>query len=283
MGPSQGEQQMADEVRYGFGDNWERFVREGLTEEIVRSSRECLLKFLGLTDLKGKVFLDVGCGSGLSSLAAFDAGAARVISFDYDPASVNATKKLRGLRDNPANWTVTRGSVLDPDFLAGFEKADIVYAWGVLHHTGHMWNAVRNAATLMKEDGVFFLALYTTDRFTPFWTRTKLRYNRAGPLRRKLMEWLYVLLLMIIPNLLLLRNPFKRMRDYRKSRGMSFMVDVRDWLGGYPFETARPEEVLFFARNELALEVVNLATGQACAEYLLAAPDKCAEWARRHT
>src|SRR5262245_33858198 len=134
--------QQATPVRYGFGKNWAQFIDAHFDQERVDIAQQHLLAFLKLPDLAGKVFLDIGCGSGLHSLAAWRAGAREVISFDIDADSVQTTRQLRHWGGNPPNWCVRQGSVLDPEFLAGLPPADIVYSWGVLHHTGAMWDAV---------------------------------------------------------------------------------------------------------------------------------------------
>jgi 2-polyprenyl-6-hydroxyphenyl methylase/3-demethylubiquinone-9 3-methyltransferase len=225
-----------------------------------------LLEFLELPDLKGKSFLDIGCGSGLHATAAFRAGASKITCFDLDPISVEATTYSKEYAGNPPNWEIHHGSVLDKQFISRFEPADIVYSWGVLHHTGKMWEAIENAASLLKPEGLFFIALYTTDSKSGYWTRKKQEYNRGGNLKKRWMESLYVGKSMLI-ELLRFRNPLADIMK-KRDRGMSFMTDVRDWLGGYPYEHARVEEVLRFGRQKLGMELVNLKTGEACTEYL---------------
>src|SRR5215831_11278680 len=104
-----------------------------------------LKSFLRVHDLRGKTFLDIGSGSGMHSLAALRLGADRIFSFDYDENSVMSTARLRDSAGSPAKWTVEVGSVLDERFIRTLDQFDIVYSWGVLHHTGDMWPAVRNA------------------------------------------------------------------------------------------------------------------------------------------
>jgi 2-polyprenyl-6-hydroxyphenyl methylase/3-demethylubiquinone-9 3-methyltransferase len=259
-------------VTFSFGKNWEAYLAKCFSEERVRISREWLLRFLELRDLKGMTFLDVGSGSGLSSLAAFDAGAERVLSFDIDPHSVATTTRARELRGSPANWDVLHGSVLDLPFLEGLGTWDIVYSWGVLHHTGRMWESIRNVASRVRPDGVFYTALYTTDPSSGHWTEVKKIYNAAGPFRKRMMEYGYVWRHLIRPNLFAPFRIRRTIREYKAGRGMDYMTDVRDWLGGYPFEHARIEQVLHFGQDDLGLRLVNLKTGEANTEYLFAAP-----------
>lgn len=258
---------------FEFGRNWQAFLAKCYSPERLEVSKHCLAAFLNPIDLRGKTFIDVGCGSGLSSLAAYDLGVQEILSFDLDPHSVDATLSLRKLRDDPANWTVLRGSALDEAFLKSLGQWDIVYSWGVLHHTGQMWNAVRNARTLLKPDGLFFIALYTTSPLSDYWIRIKKSYNRGGSLRKRLMEAHYVWRQLVAPNLAMPWRIARAVNDYKKSRGMDYMTDVRDWLGGWPYEDARIEEVWRFGVRDLGLSLVNLKTGEACTEYLFAGPE----------
>src|SRR5262245_21908996 len=132
-------------MRYEFGRNWQRYVQHSLNDERVSIAQERLLLFLGLGNLRGRDILDIGCGSGIHSLAALRAGARRIVSFDYDPDSVEATAGLRRSAGSPEHWNVMRGDVLDPAFLAQLGTFSIVYSWGVLHHTGDVWRAFDNA------------------------------------------------------------------------------------------------------------------------------------------
>ena len=129
--------------RFAFGENWENFIKTQFSEDRIDSAQRQLLKSLHIDTLEGRHFLDIGCGSGLHSLAAFRSGAKSVHSFDYDPNSVKSTMMLHEFAGKPDNWTVEQGSVLDKNFMKKLKPADIVYSWGVLHHTGHMWEAIR--------------------------------------------------------------------------------------------------------------------------------------------
>ena len=113
-------------VRFGFGKNWADFIEARLSEEIIADSQRHLAEMLRVEDLAGKVFLDIGCGSGIHSLAALRLGASRVISFDYDADSVSTTEKVRAFAGSPANWEVRQGSVLDGGFMQTLPPADIV-------------------------------------------------------------------------------------------------------------------------------------------------------------
>jgi 2-polyprenyl-6-hydroxyphenyl methylase/3-demethylubiquinone-9 3-methyltransferase len=262
----------ADTMRFGFGKNWENYIRQHFSDERVEISRKHLLGFLKLPNLEAKYFLDVGCGSGLHSLAALRSGAARIVSFDFDPNAVRTTARLKAYAGNPSHWTVFAGSVLDDAFLRTIDPADIVYSWGVLHHTGEMWRAIENAAKLMKQDGLFYIALYTDDPYfdhpKQYWVEVKKSYNRAGWLGKKRMELWYFWEFYLHRKLGALPELIRQSREYKKSRGMAMYTDAVDWLGGWPFEFASVNEVQQFGVEKLGLTLTNLATGQANAEYL---------------
>ncbi len=98
-------------------------------------------------------FLDAGSGSGLFSLAAYRMGA-EVMSFDADPDSVACTNRLRNRFEDPPTWFVREGSLLDKAFLSTLQPADVVYCWGVAHHTGDMWKAIDNLTQLVAPGGL---------------------------------------------------------------------------------------------------------------------------------
>lgn len=260
---------MQDEnLSFSFGENWQDFVEHHLTPEKIAVAKQHMLEFLGASDIKGKYFLDIGCGSGLSSLAAYEAGAKKIVSFDRDPYSVRTTEQLKKMAGNPSHWTIFQGSILDNEFIGTLDKADIVYSWGVLHHTGKMWEAFENTSTLLADEGMLYISLYTTTPKSKYWIRIKKKYNSASTLRKRLMEVHYIVRYTIIPQLLRLKNPVRYIFERQRRRGMAYLTDVRDWLGGYPYEDAKIEEVLRFARRRLNLELINIATGQATTEYL---------------
>jgi len=258
-----------DKVTFSFGRNWQKFVEKNFSDERVAISRDHILDFLGVPDLKGKYFLDIGCGSGLHALAAVRSGAERVVGVDVDPFSVEASRKIREMSGSPASWEVVRGSILDDAFVAGLAPADIVYSWGVLHHTGDLWKAVRNAASRVRLGGLFYIAIYEKTETSGASIALKKEYNRASPLRKKAMELAYVYRHFFADRSMKdRRDSIRYMKNYRKTRGMEFWTDIRDWLGGWPYEPATPGEVTAFCVGELGLSQLKVKTGEANVEYL---------------
>jgi SAM-dependent methyltransferase len=264
-------------TRFEFGKNWRRFLN-ALTDERIAIAEHSLVEYLQQPRLDGLHFLDIGSGSGLFSLAARRLGAS-VTSFDYDPHSVACTAELR-LRyfpDDP-RWVVMRGSVLDRDFLAHLEPADILYSWGVLHHTGAMAAAFANIEPLVPIGGRLFIAIYNdlgvvTDR----WWQIKRCYNALpGPLRLP-----YALGIIGASEINILARHLRRRdlkgylrtwSDYQRTsvRGMSRWHDWIDWIGGFPYERATVEAIVdIFAANGFRLaKLVDRRSGYGCNEFV---------------
>jgi len=251
-----------DKITFSFGENWHDFVHSHLNEERIREAVSSLSEFFGMQRLDGLSFIDIGCGSGLFSLAAYRLGASKIVSFDLDPFSVKCCEYLKEKEGNPANWTVAAGSILDESFLKEIEKADIVYSWGVLHHTGNMWKTIRNAAGFVKPSGLFFIAIYNRVE-GPFgsktWLRLKRIYNKSPKIIKGILEYSFISLI-VLKMLMTLKNPISEIKNYKKKRGMSFWTDIKDSLGGYPYEFASPEEVFRFCRQELGFILENMKT-----------------------
>src|ERR1700734_1738939 len=240
------QQEIAAGERFAFGENWQRFLSI-LDDSRIRKAEDSLRQMLQVEDLTGKSFLDIGSGSGLFSLAARRLGA-RVHSFDYDPESVACARELRRryCPDDPG-WAIEEASVLDRDYLSRLGRFDVVYSWGVLHHTGAMWQALGNAATLVAPAGKLFIAIYNDQgKDSDRWRAIKHTYNRL-PRGLRFLVTIPVLVHLnwraACKDLLKLR-PFHTWRSAGRERGMSPWRDLIDWVGGYPFEVAKPEAIV---------------------------------------
>jgi SAM-dependent methyltransferase len=244
---------------FAFGRNWQHYVDRYLDRERVEIAAQSLRELIE-EDLAGRTFVDVGAGSGLFSLCAHEAGA-EVVSLDVDPDSVAACRELRRRAGAPATWTVLEGSILDDELVERLPRGDVVYSWGVLHHTGDMWTAIEHAARLVRPSGLFALSIYNraTGRFldSDRWLAIKRRYNRSGQGTRRVLEaanlghWTW-------SQVAARKNPVRVARTYKRNRGMALRTDLVDWLGGYPYEYATADEIVEFCCGRLGLSPVKV-------------------------
>lgn len=261
--------------RFTFGDNWSRFLSL-VNESRIAEAETSLKRMLEVDDLSDRSFLDIGSGSGLFSLAARRLGA-RVHSFDYDPQSVACTGELkRRYFANDSDWTIAEGSALDEQYIYSLGKFDIVYSWGVLHHTGQMWKALENVVTAVADNGKLYIAIYNdTGTQSARWKHIKKTYNQLPSVLR-----LPFTLAVIAPRevrsiarSLITLKPGEYLRSWKSHqgrRGMNRWRDIVDWVGGYPYEVAKPEEILDFYRAR-KFELARLkcgGVGLGCNEYV---------------
>ena len=258
--------------RFQFGENWESFLTR-IDDRQIREAERAIKQMLEVEDLRGKSFIDVGSGSGLSSLAARRLGAT-VFSFDYDPKSVACTQALkRTFFPDDQEWTIAEGSVLDTDWLRSLNTYDIVYSWGVLHHTGSMWQALANVDLLVKSGGQLFISIYNDQgKVSHLWRAVKRLYNQLPRPLTYLLTGPALICLWgprTVKDLIRAR-PFHTWRNYATSRGMSPWHDLVDWVGGYPFEVAQPHAIAdFYETRGYKLQKLNgVGGGLGCNQFV---------------
>lgn len=286
---------MAMKNGFAFGKNWARFLRT-VDSERVRYAEASLDDVVG--DLRGKTFLDVGCGSGLVSLAAVNLGAKSVLSFDSDPEAVNCTKKLRdgdrlcrsiAATENKLDyqpykrltefWDIAKADILNINKL--WKTYDVVYAWGVLHHTGDMKQAMENIIPLVAPNGLLFLSIYNDQgNASRRWLKVKQLYNTGwlGRWTMLVLVFLYLGFRSALGRLVRGESPlpFKALQQKKTNRGMSFLYDLIDWTGGLPFEVAKPEEVIhFYQGHDFRLKHLKTCAGShGCNQFLFSRNEK---------
>jgi 2-polyprenyl-3-methyl-5-hydroxy-6-metoxy-1,4-benzoquinol methylase len=271
-----------DSGRFAFGQNWRRFL-DTVDEQRIADAQTSLQELLHREGLSDQRFLDAGCGSGLFSLAAVRMRAV-VTSFDADDDSVACAHELkRRFCDSSAPWTITTGSLLDADFLRSLGEFDVVYCWGVVHHTGRMWDAIDNLLHCVAPQGVLVLSIYNDQQYVSrAWAGVKQCYQRLPTLLRPLLvaavggllflKRLLMTLAAAVLRLLLLRNPLVPFANWMRetqARGMHGWHDLTDWVGGWPFEVARPETVFRHLRDRgFQLQELTTSTGHGCNEFV---------------
>lgn len=235
---------------FKFGENWASFSRQ-LDEARIQEAMDSLESLFGECALKGRSFLDIGCGSGLFSIAAARLGASKVVGLDVDPLSISTSQAnaTRWLRDGASALAFRHLSALETSRMEELGKFDIVYSWGVLHHSGNMMLALRNAAQRVDHHGLLMIAIYNRHWTSLPWKIIKRFYNQIGSLGQKILIWIFTPIIFVGKFLVTFRNPLK-MR-----RGMEFMHNIIDWVGGYPYEYASIAEMTH-TLNQLGFEML---------------------------
>ena len=199
-------------------------------------------------------------------------------AFDSDAKSVATSRALRDVfATGDSDWTIEHGDVLDEAYIKSLGTYDVVYSWGVLHHTGEMWRAIGNAMTCLAPGGTFVIAIYNDQGGTSRrWRAVKRLYNRLPSALRPF------LVAMCIPVQwwkdvaagAVRGRPLAAWHAYSRERGMSPWHDMVDWVGGYPFEVAKPEEIFEFfkARGFLLHAMKTCGGGIGCNEFVFRRP-----------
>lgn len=269
---------LSQKLRFGFGKNWSGYL-ETLNSDKIQLAERSLLKALNKITMQDMHFLDIGSGSGLFSLAARRLGAT-VHSFDYDKNSVICTQKLKEqFFHNDPKWIIEEGSILDRTYIDSLGKYDVVYSWGVLHHTGDMKSAFSHAASLVKPEGYLFISIYNDQgNASRRWLYIKKMYNQSNGFMRSILiayTFLRQWTITCVKDLFACGNPMRTWFQYHATRGMSPYYDLIDWVGGYPFEVATPEAVFdYFKAKDFELVALKTCSGGiGCNEFVFVKKD----------
>jgi 2-polyprenyl-6-hydroxyphenyl methylase/3-demethylubiquinone-9 3-methyltransferase len=225
---------------FAFGENWASFA-DTIGEQQIQGAIAGLHRLCG-DRIQDRSFLDIGCGSGLHSLAALILGAREVVAVDLDLRSVETAHRLLEAHVGGKRWSVKQLSVFELSSGLG-RQYDVVYSWGVLHHTGNLRRALREASALVGASGTFCFAVYRRTMLCPLWRREKQWYAKAGRSGQRMAQSIYVSLLKMRHALTGTSFDQCNRQYHRHTRGMDLKHDVHDWLGGFPYESMSPSEV----------------------------------------
>ncbi|HNP72445.1 MAG TPA: methyltransferase domain-containing protein [Kouleothrix sp.] len=225
---------------FDFGANWQSFSEQRVDAGRLDTAAQSLKSLLRRETLAGCSVLDVGCGSGLFAIAAARLGAARVVGVDVNPRCVEVSRQNRARLAPDAPVSFGEASALSASDMAALGTFDLVYAWGSLHHTGAMWQAIRIVARQVAPGGTLVLAIYNRHITSRAWRAIKWFYNQMPAPVKQLMAIVFAGIIYLAKLAVTRRNPLE------KERGMDFWYDVIDWIGGYPYEYATAAEITEF-------------------------------------
>jgi 2-polyprenyl-3-methyl-5-hydroxy-6-metoxy-1,4-benzoquinol methylase len=249
---------------FNFGVNWHNYSAKYLDETELESALKSLAELVGVENITDKSILDIGCGSGIFTIAASKLGAIKVVGIDISKESIETSlsNKHRFLPDG--NIEFLHKSVFDEN-IRQLGTYDMVYSWGVLHHTGDMWRAIDISSKMVAAKGLYVIAIYNKHWSSTLWTKIKYLYNISPAFVQKLMVYSFAVIIAIAKFMVTGKNPFKK-----KRRGMSFYYDVVDWLGGYPYQYASKAEIKKFmeAKKFELIKVTSPAVPTGCNEFL---------------
>lgn len=246
-------QSMTDNIQFDFGQNWDEFSKHSLTPEKVQQAVLNFSELVDSIDLENKSFLDIGFGQGLGLLTA-TALKAKTVGCDINPKCgyvLDQNKKFFPQIEQ-VKIPVIIGSILDDSVIKKISDQSpdkngnyaIVHSWGVLHHTGKMWEAINNAANLVSDKGIFIIAIYNRHWSSLMWKFIKWFYNISPRFIKWVIINFFYVVIAIAKFLVTGKNPFKT------KRGMNFYYDVIDWVGGYPYEYASKDEIKNFVEKK---------------------------------
>jgi hypothetical protein len=234
---------MAESRHFAFGKNWNDYSQT-INNGMISEATQNLNRLLGNMDLTNVKVLDIGSGSGIHDVAFLRMGCESLVAFDFDLDSVKTTEKIIKQNYTGSNYQVYRDDILSLKYIP-IAKYGLVYSWGVLHHTGNLEEAIRNSCGLVDVGGYFAVAVYRKTRLCNFWRIEKRFYSQAPRWIQLLFEALYVSVFAIKFTMIDRRsNFFQYVSRYEQSRGMKWIYDVRDWLGGYPYESISAQDLI---------------------------------------
>ncbi len=264
-------QEIDKDWKFSFGSNWLDFLRKNhdqmRLDTSIKEATKDILHWLSHKQIEGKHIIDIGCGSGLNALCFSRLNPKEIVAFDVDEKCIEATEWLMSKHDHPNNITLKQGSILDNKFVRSLGKFDIVYSWGVLHHTGQMWQAIEAANSMVKKRGLLWMALYAKSNQYPKDLARKQAFVDADETVKQHMIQEEI-------------DSRKRHCERKgidpeqwnriRARGMDVYHDIIDWLAGLPYEVASVDEIRQFSeQNDLKLRSYKEKRAGANSIYLM--------------
>jgi 2-polyprenyl-6-hydroxyphenyl methylase/3-demethylubiquinone-9 3-methyltransferase len=204
--------------------------------------------------VKGKNVLDGGSGSGMVSVG-FALLGANVTGVDITPQCVE-----NGKRNAERFGVQCRFFCKDlTDLDLGNERFDIVYSWGVIHHSEDARKSFSNLAKHLKPGGEMVLAVYLKTYLSGFWNFSRVFYQKAP-------KW-FQSIFRESGSCFLNGVDFIKKLIFGKSRymlrGTNNKELINDWFG-VPHRTFHSYDEVFqwFRENGLNYKLVNPATGR---------------------
>lgn len=146
-----------------------------------------ILSFADFRAWENKTVVDLGCGIGTTALAFLDAGAHPVYAVDASKESIAIlTDRMRWHNAQPGALHVWHTACDDARDLYLRHNADLVFCFGVLHHTPRPAALLSRACDMLKDGGEIRLMVYHRWSWKALWALLKYgrRHARAyGTLR----------------------------------------------------------------------------------------------------
>jgi 2-polyprenyl-3-methyl-5-hydroxy-6-metoxy-1,4-benzoquinol methylase len=127
-----------------------------------------IIKFANFEKCAGLRVLEVGCGIGTAMQSFMQAGVLKYVGIDISDSSIEIAKKRRqvyGFSEKQCVLQCANIEEFNPDFENEF---DLVYSFGVLHHTPNIRLAISNCRRYLRPSGTFKLMLYATNSWKNF-------------------------------------------------------------------------------------------------------------------
>ena len=239
-------------MQFDFGSNWKEFSAKALSPEKIQQARNDFQTLMAGINIRGVTLLDIGFGQGLTLLISTELGAITA-GCEINPISIEVLEfnKQKFPKIKDCSIPIITGSILDPKIISDLKKVDflhgnlydIVHSWGVLHHTGNMWEAIKITSDLVKPNGHFIISIYNRHWTSKIWLLIKWLYNKSPQIIKKLLVYTFFPIIYVAKYIVTGKNPAK------SKRGMDFYFDVIDWVGGYPYEYATKDEIAKYVEN----------------------------------